>query len=139
MFVACNSPALAHQLSLDAAEIIRKLNAELAGPIIREIRPATGYRARRDGAPGGGPRRRTGPSRGELEAIALTAEELAAIDRKAGRVADEALRARFRKAAIGALRARKWRAARGHVRCPACGWEIRPGLESCSMCGGART
>jgi len=139
MYIGCESPALAHQLSLDAAEIARRLNRELAGPYIREIRPSTGYRARGEAQEGPAPRRRPKPPRGELEAIALPAEDVAAIEAEAAQIGDEDLRERFRKAAIADRRARLWREAQGYRPCRACEWLLPPEADRCGMCGEKRT
>ncbi len=138
MYVGCHSPALAHQLSLDASEIIRRLNRELAGSYIKEIRPATGYRARSDADPTVPPRRRTRPSRNELESIVLTSAEVARIDAEAAPIGDETLREHFRKTAITNRRLQLWREAQGHRPCRACGWILPPELERCAMCGERR-
>ncbi len=139
MYVGCDSPALAHQLSLDAPEIIRRLNRELAGAIIKEVRPATGYRARREAADGVAPRRRARPTRNELESLVLTAEEVARIDTAAAQVSDETVREHFRKAAITDRRLHLWRETQGYRPCRNCGWILAPELERCAMCGERRT
>jgi len=139
MYIGCESPALAHQLSLDAAEIARRLNRELAGPYIKEIRPATGYRGRGEAQGRPAPPRRPTPSRSELEAIALPAEDVAAIDAEAAQIGDEDLRERFRKAAVADRRARLWREAHGYRPCRACAWLLPPEAERCGMCGEKRT
>jgi predicted nucleic acid-binding Zn ribbon protein len=135
MYVCCNSPALAHQLSLDAGEVVRRINAELDGAYVREIRPATTRRGRSAasqelGAPA--PRR---PTREELASITLSGEQLEIIEAEAALIADDDLRERFRRAAISDRRARKWREAHGYADCPECGWSMPPAARQCSMCG----
>ena len=139
MFVACHSPALAHQLSLDADEIIRRLNRELAGSYIKQIRPATGYRARSDAGSDAPRPRRARPSRNELESIVLTAGEVARIDAEAAQIGDETVREHFRKTAITNRRLQLWREAQGHRPCRACGWILSPELGRCAMCGERRS
>jgi predicted nucleic acid-binding Zn ribbon protein len=135
MYVWCNSPALAHQLSLDTEQIVRRVNAALHGRYIKELRPATTRRGRGTARPGAEGPLIPRPTREELASIALTGEELEIITAEAALIEDETLRERFRKTAIGDRRARKWRQAHGYTPCPECGWEISPGLQHCTMCG----
>jgi len=137
MYVWCRSPALAHQLSLDAEEILRRVNREVGGRPIREIRPSTTRRGTHDdvpevGVPGPAP----GPSKGEFASIQLTPADVAEIDSEAALIPNEDLRARFRTAAISERRARKWKLEHGYHRCRACGWLVPPGLERCTQCEG---
>jgi len=136
MYVWCNSPALAHQLSLDAAEIVGRINRQLDGRYVNEIRPATTRRGRSlaaDEQPKAPPVPR--PTREELDSITLSTEQMEIIEAEADMVEDEALRERFRKAAISDHRARRWRRAHGYHECPECGWEMSPALRQCTMCG----
>lgn len=135
MYVWCNSPALAHQLSLDAPEIAQRLNTELAGEYIREIRPtATGRRRERD-ASSSAPRRRPSPTRRELEAIRLLPTEVQPLEADAARIKDESLRERFLAAALAQRRAQKWRRKHGYTVCAHCGWLTPPPLAHCTKCG----
>jgi hypothetical protein len=135
MYVWCGSPALAHQLSLDAEEISRRINRELSGAVIKEIRPSTTRGARQPDEPEVAAQRDPGPKRDELEAIPLSSEEVAEIDHEAESIPDERLRARFREAAISERRADRWKGAHGYRLCAECGWWIPPGLDECSWCG----
>lgn len=135
MWVWCNSPALAHQLSLDAEEIIRRLNAQLAGDYVKEIRPTTTGRRRAQAAVEVGPPRTPRPTRAELEAVRLLPREVEVIDTEAAQIEDEGLRERFRAAAIAQRKAQKWRAAHGYTACRHCGWLTPPPLKHCTKCG----
>lgn len=135
MYVWCNSPALAHQLSLDGVEIIGRLNAELAGQYIKEIRPsATGRRRGQEAAEASRPRRAS-PTRRELEAIRLPPDEVQAVEAEAARIGDEGLRARFLGAALAQRRAQKWQRQHGYRSCEHCGWLTPPPLSHCTKCG----
>jgi Dna[CI] antecedent, DciA len=136
MYVGCESPALAHQLSLDAAEIAQRLNRELAGSYVKEIRPSTGQRAREAATGHAEVRRPRKPSRAELEAIVLPKEHLAAIESEAAQIADEEMRKRFVRAAVSDRRACLWRQAQGYRECDSCGWLLAPEMAGCPMCGG---
>jgi len=135
MLVWCSSPALAHQLSLDAPEIIRRLNAELAGEYIKEIRPTTTGRRRGQATGEVGLPRTPTPTRKELEAIRLTPGEERAIQTEAAQIADEALRKRFIWTASTQRRAQEWRKQHGYVACRHCGWLTPPPLRHCTKCG----
>lgn len=135
MYVWCSSPALAHQLSLDADEIVRRINAELRGRYIREIRPATTRRGRsaaKQELEGPAVPR---PTRDQLQSLTLSQEQLEIIEAEAALVEGEGLRERFRQAVISDHRARKWREAHGYADCPQCGWSMPPAARQCSMCG----
>ncbi|MBM3472420.1 MAG: DUF721 domain-containing protein [Armatimonadetes bacterium] len=135
MWVWCSSPALAHQLSLDAEEIIRRLNAQLAGDYVKEIRPTTTGRRRAQGATELDLPRAPQPTRAELEAIRLLPRAVEAIDAEAAHIEDEALRERFRATAIAQRKAQKWRAQHGYTACRHCGWLTPPPLKHCTKCG----
>jgi len=135
MYVWCNSPALAHQLSLDAEEIIGRLNTELAGEYIKQIRPTSTGRRRAQEASESGPPRRLSPSRRELAAIRLLPTEVQAIESGAARIADESLRERFLSTALAQRRAQKWRRQHGYAPCRHCGWLTPPPLSHCTKCG----
>jgi predicted nucleic acid-binding Zn ribbon protein len=135
MHVWCNSPALAHQLSLDAEEIIRRVNAELAGEYIKEIRPTSTGRRRTMAAADVGPLRSRGPTRKELEAIRVSPRDRQAIEAEAAQIEDEALRERFRSTALAQRRTQKWRRQHGYTACRHCGWLVPPPLRHCSKCG----
>jgi len=137
MHVWCNSPALAHQLSLDAEEIVRRLNADLAGDYIKEIRPTT--TGRRDAGEPAPPGPSLGPAatRREVESIPLSPSELEAIDAQATRIESEVLRGRFRSMAITQHRVQQWRRQHGHATCRRCGWLVPPPLKHCTKCGRA--
>jgi predicted nucleic acid-binding Zn ribbon protein len=135
LYVWCSSPALAHQLSLDAEDVIRRLNAELAGEYIKELRPTAIGRGRaRD-------RSRTGPAgpptatRRELDAIRLRPTDVEAVEADAARIADGKLRDRFAAAALAQRRTREWRRQHGYRACTHCGWLSPPPLKRCTGCG----
>ncbi|MGQ9729736.1 MAG: DUF721 domain-containing protein [Candidatus Zipacnadales bacterium] len=136
MYVWCNSPALAHQLSLDAPVIIGRINAELAGPYIKEIRPSTSRSADNpaDEVELAAPQCPVA-TQAELQAVQLSVAELKAIDAKAALIPQEKLREKFRATAIASLRAQKWRETHGYRKCPTCGWLVPPPLMSCIKCG----
>jgi predicted nucleic acid-binding Zn ribbon protein len=134
MYVWCGSPALAHQLSLDAPEIIRRINAELNGEYIQEIRPATtGHRL--PGAAERAPAPRQRPRPGELGTVRLPKAEVDRIEAQAARIPNDALRERFRRSALRQRRLQLWRELQGHRRCRHCGWLMAPELEHCTNCG----
>lgn len=133
--VWCNSPALAHQLTTDAEEIIRRLNAALAGDYVKELRASTTRRRRKGSVGEVGIPRPPSPTRGEIERTELTEQEIAAIEREATRISDKTLRERFRAAAMAHQQARKWRLKRGYVPCHRCGWLSPPPLKHCTKCG----
>ena len=135
MLVWCNSPALAHQLSLDAVEIIRRLNVELAGDYIKEIRPTTTGRRRAQAATELDLPRAPQPTRADLEAIRLSPRVVQAVEAEAAHIPDEALRERFRGAAIAQRKAQQWRAQHGYTACRHCGWLTPPPLKHCTKCG----
>jgi len=138
MYVWCNSPALAHQLSLDAEEIAGRLNTELAGEYIKEIRPTTTGRRRRDDAAEERGPRLPSATRRELEAIRLLPGEVAVLEAGAARIADEGLRRRFLDAALAQRRVQKWRKQHGYAACSHCGWLIPPTMSHCTKCGRER-
>ncbi len=135
MYVWCNSPALAHQLSLDAEEIIGRLNTELAGEYIKEIRPTTTGRRRVEVSSTTGLPRTPRATRRELEAIRLLPSEVQALERQAERIADEGLRERFLSLALSQLRTQKWRRQHGYTACGHCAWLNPPPLAHCTRCG----
>ena len=117
MWVWCDSPALAHQLSLDSKEIIRRINRELSGPVVKEIRTSTLRRGKDPEEYQLGLAEQAGPSKSELDSIVMTKRELDEIDSDAEAIANEGIRERFRKAAISERRMNRWRWNNGYVKC----------------------
>ena len=135
MWVWCDSPALAHQLSLDAKEIIRRINTELSGPVVKEIRTSTLRRGKDEAEYEVGLPEHKGPTKSEFDAVVLTQMETEAIDREAATIENEAIRKRFRQAAISERRMNRWRMNHGYRKCAGCGWMVAPEFDECKMCG----
>lgn len=133
--VWCNSPALAHQLTLDSAEVIRRLNTILGGEYVRELRAATTRKREREDVGEVGIAQLPAPNSGELERVELTPQEIARIESEAARIPDEGLRERFRAVALAQRRGQKWRLEHGYNLCQRCGWLSPPSCDHCTKCG----
>lgn len=121
--VRCDSAARAQQLQLDSAEIMRRLNARLGAPYVRQIRPSSGAvmhdrrqmpeTLRRSLPPA--------PTEEELAAIDLTPQEDEWIRQQASRIANDDAREAFKRAVRSHLKLRRWKLSRGWQQCSTCG------------------
>jgi len=128
--VQCDSAARAQQLQLDSPEIIRRLNQRLGMDYVRQIRPGTAQRP--TGLRPAAVKSHTRPpipTEEELEAIELSEHEEKMIAEQAEKIADEAAREAYVRAARTHLKLRRWKLARGWRECPNCG-------ELYDPCGG---
>lgn len=134
--VQCDSAARAQQLQLDSEEIIRRLNARLGEPYVRQIRPSTGVAVRshaRRGASGHEVYTSQAPSQAELDAIVLTATEEAWLAEQSACIRNEEARAAYQKALRTHMKLKHWKLDHGWQTCRRCGALYDP-REGCLEC-----
>ncbi|MCX7598359.1 MAG: DUF721 domain-containing protein [Armatimonadetes bacterium] len=134
--VECDSAARAQQLQLDSAEIMRRLNARLGEPYVREIRPGTAARPgsrKPDVAHGSRGYVSRAPTQAELDAMALTDMEERWIQDQAAAIPDVAVREVYVRTLRTQLKLRHWKLDHGWVVCSKCG-ELYDSNEGCLQC-----
>ncbi len=147
LYVSTRSAVWSHELTFHKADILQRLNRRIGAhpeqPLIREIRFHNRSVFKRDAPQPEGPMPLS-PSRLELEDVALSSEELAAIEADISAITDQGLRERFRRVRIADARLRIWRMDNGWAPCPRCDNLAPPsypynGTVSCPRCrvGGA--
>lgn len=118
--VCCESAAMAQQLQFDQPTIIARLNERLGGDYIKNIRPASVGQSRQRENLEFLEADEALPDEIELGAIAVPAEELAALRGQAATVPEE-LREQWLRTAQRLLHLRYWKESRGFKACTVCG------------------
>ena len=132
LHVRAHTPVWAQELTMQEAEIRRRLSEKLGGDFIREIRFSTRgpFHPRQEQPQEPAVPR---PTRGELAAVTLDAAEKAEITEAARDAATPELAASVQRAMNAQMRLSKWRAQHGWRPCCKCG-ELTYGAQECAAC-----
>lgn len=131
LYVRTEGAVWAQELALHEGQILRRLRDKLGDNVVQAIRFSTRGRAR-PSEEEEQQRRAPNPGRGELEAIVLTEEEMAAVA-EAEKAAAPELAPAVHRLLVAQMRLDRWRRQHGWRPCVRCG-ELVYGADECAAC-----
>ncbi len=135
LVVRVKNSVWANELVLLKGDMLRRLNLELGGPVLTDIRfKASGLA--KESVPAPAPPASGGPTAEQLAQIPLPPDVLRRVEAAVQAIGDEALRGRLRTALLRAARADAWKDARQWPSCAHCGTRVlpSPGAALCPLC-----
>lgn len=126
LFVTVSSPIWSQQLIFLKNNLIRQINQELGGNILKDLRFQCGTIERREG--------KRALTEENWEKVFLNQEELKKIEETSEIVKEEQVREKLKSFLIKGKKLRKWREEKGWKVCPLCSCLYPPKERKCPFC-----